>query len=221
MCGLAQPHVPILTCVMKRAAVPAHRSASTMVLAVVALGLLCAGCTTRAGGTAIASAGSPSASPSAPSLPPESPIAASSATPPSLDTSTEPPPESTVLEPAMPEPPAASLAVEGGDPVVGELGSFTWQNSGSDGPWVPGAPIRVGSGERLTLTIASDVRIADWTVRRTPGATVGSGIVGMGEGSAGPVTFATPPRGSWSVNVVVWFADNLGSAAYYWLITVD
>ena len=30
------------------------------------------------------------------------------------------------------EPPAASLPVEGGDPVVGDLGSFTWMNGGSD-----------------------------------------------------------------------------------------
>ncbi len=43
----------------------------------------------------------------------------------------------------------------------------------------------------------------------------------MGEGSSEPVSFAAPPPGSWSVNVEVWFADNLGSAAYYWLITVD
>jgi hypothetical protein len=43
----------------------------------------------------------------------------------------------------------------------------------------------------------------------------------MGEGSGGPVTFLAPPSGSWSVNVDVWFVDNLGSASYYWLIEVD
>lgn len=123
----------------------------------------------------------------------------------------------------MPEPPAASVAVEGGDPVVGELGSFSWENSGSDAPWLPGNPIHVGSGEQLTLTLAEPVEIADWTVsRQAPGASLdGVGAVGMAEGSAGPVTFAAPPPGSWSVSVDVWFADNLGSASYYWLMKVD
>ena len=49
---------------------------------------------------------------------------------------------------------AASLAVEGGDPVAGSLGSYTWAGGGSDSPWLPGAPMRVGSGERLRLTLA-------------------------------------------------------------------
>ncbi|MGZ8515316.1 MAG: hypothetical protein ACXWXA_09770 [Candidatus Limnocylindrales bacterium] len=120
----------------------------------------------------------------------------------------------------MAEPPAASLAVDGGDPVVGELGSFTWNNAGSDAPWIPGNPMRVGRGEQLTLSLASSIAIDQWTVARSPGATFGSGIVGMGEGTGAPVTFAVPPRGVWSVSVNVWFADTLGSASYYWLITV-
>ncbi|MDO8484641.1 MAG: hypothetical protein Q7S35_06815 [Candidatus Limnocylindrales bacterium] len=122
----------------------------------------------------------------------------------------------------MPEPPAASIAVEGGDPVIGELGSFSWENSGSDGPWLDGSPIHLGSGERLTLTLAQPVAIANWTVSRiAPGGLDGSAPVGLGEGMGGPVTFAAPPQGTWSVNVSVWFADNRGSAAYYWLMEVD
>ena len=39
-----------------------------------------------------------------------------------------------VQRPSTSEPPAASLSVEGGDPVVGQLGSFTWNGGGSDGP---------------------------------------------------------------------------------------
>ena len=35
------------------------------------------------------------------------------------------------------EPPAASIAVEGGDPVTGQLGTFTWGDGGSDSPWLP------------------------------------------------------------------------------------
>ena len=36
------------------------------------------------------------------------------------------------------EPPVASLAAEGGDPVVGQLGSYIWADGGSDAPWLPG-----------------------------------------------------------------------------------
>jgi hypothetical protein len=125
-------------------------------------------------------------------------------------------------EPPIPEPPAASIAVEGGDPFVGELGSFSWQNSGSDSPWLEGTAIHVGSGEELHLTLAEPVAIENWTASRVPpGNPQELAPVGLGEGSRGRVTFDGPPSGTWSVKVSIWFADNLGSAAYYWLIEVD
>ncbi|MEA2610414.1 MAG: hypothetical protein QOG32_140 [Chloroflexota bacterium] len=49
------------------------------------------------------------------------------------------------------QPPDAALAAEGGDPVIGQLGSFTWGAGGSDSPWLPGAPLVVGVGERLRV----------------------------------------------------------------------
>ena len=36
-------------------------------------------------------------------------------------------------------PPTAALAVEGGDPTDGQLGTYTWGEGGSDAPWLPGA----------------------------------------------------------------------------------
>jgi hypothetical protein len=129
--------------------------------------------------------------------------------------------ESPVAEPSLPEPPAGSIAVDGGDPVVGQLGSFTWMNSGSDAPWLPGSPIHVGAGESLLLTLTEPVDIASWTVNRAPAGTDGSEVIGMAEGSSAPVTFAAPPPGAWTVHVSVWFADDLGSAAYFWLVDVD
>jgi hypothetical protein len=202
--------------------VTAHRSAATVAQALVVIGLLCVGCTRPSTG-ANASAVAPSAARTEPPTPTESLTAPTALASLSIGPSIEPPKESPVADPAIPEPPAAWIAVEGGDPVVGELGSFSWQNSGSDSPWLPGNPIHVGAGEQLRLTLAEPVRIVDWHVSRQPPRSTldGFGAFGMGEGSAEPVTFAAPPRGSWSVNVDVWFADNLGSAAYYWLITVD
>ncbi len=118
------------------------------------------------------------------------------------------------------QPPAASLAVEGGDAVTGQLGSYTWNGAGSDSPWLPGAPIMVGQGERLGVALDGGVVVPAWTARRVvAGTTDGSGAVGLGEGE-GPVTFPAPPAGAWSVQVTVRFAGDLGSATYYWQVTV-
>jgi hypothetical protein len=71
--------------------------------------------------------------------------------------------------PASAEPPAASLAAEGGEPVTGQLGSFTWHGAGSDSPWLPGAPVHVGDGEPLTVVLADDIPVTEWTARRVQG----------------------------------------------------
>jgi len=117
-------------------------------------------------------------------------------------------------------PPPATLAAEGGDGVTGQLGSFTWNGGGSDAPWLPGAPVDVGAGEPMTVTIADGVGVGEWSARRVPAGTAnGSGAVGLGGGPA-PITFSAPSPGSWSVHVLVRFADGLGSASYYWRLTV-
>lgn len=124
------------------------------------------------------------------------------------------------VAPSSAEPPPASLAAEGGDPIVGQLGSFTWNGGGSDSPWLPGTALTVGAGERLTVTLSDGVVPADWSAGRVPAGTPnGVGAVGIGSGP-GPVSFAAPGPGSWSVQVQVRFADGVGSAAYYWQLTV-
>jgi hypothetical protein len=127
-----------------------------------------------------------------------------------------------VASPSIPsaEPPPATLAAEGGDGVAGQLGSFTWNGGGSDSPWLPGTPVDVGAGEPLTVTVADGVAVSDWSARRVPaGSANGIGAVALGGGPA-PVTFRAPGPGSWSVQVLVRFADELGSASYYWQLTV-
>jgi hypothetical protein len=191
--------------------VTVHRSMPTVGLALLITGLL-------------AACSAPGNSPSPPTTE-ASPVASVAPTItviPSIAPSEGPPTPEPTPEPPIPEPPAASVAVEGGDPVVGELGSFGWKNAGSDSPWLDGSPIHVGAGEQLMFTLAEPVAIDTWQVNRVlPGSRDGIGSVGMGEGSGEPITFDAPPSGSWSVGVNVLFADNLGSAAYYWRIDVD
>lgn len=118
-------------------------------------------------------------------------------------------------------PPTASLGAEGGDRVVGQLGSFTWKGAGSDSPWLPGSPIRVGSGEPLTVTITGSPSIGSWTARRIPaGATDGNGAIAMGSGEGDPIGFLAPDSGRWSIVVDVRFAAGSDAAAYSWLLDV-
>ncbi len=181
------------------------------IVAILAIAMTGSGC----GNGAIAGSAGPTATstPMDPASPP--PAAAPTASPPA----SAPPPS------AMPsisaQPPPAVLAADGGDPVVGQLGTYTWADGGSDSPWLPGAPITVGAGEPLTVSIPDGVAIAEWTARRVrAGTSNGTGAVTIGSGR-GPVTFAAPGRGTWSVHVDLRFADGLGSAAWYWLVTVS
>lgn len=117
--------------------------------------------------------------------------------------------------------PVATLAVEGGDPVVGQLGTFAFGGTGSESPWLRGAPIRVGLGERLLVSLEPAVRVAAWTARYvTSSATGPDGAVALGQG-AGMPSFDPPPGGSWTVEVRVIFAAGQGDALYFWAIEVD
>ena len=118
-------------------------------------------------------------------------------------------------------PPAATLAADGGEPAIGQLGSYTWLDGGSDSPWLAGTPLTVGAGEPLTVTVGGGVAITDWSARRvTAGTRDGRGAIALGQAAGPPVAFAAPATGSWSVQVTVGFANDLGSATYYWRLTV-
>lgn len=126
-------------------------------------------------------------------------------------------------DPTLTPPPEGLLAVDGGDPVVGELGTWSWNNAGSDAPWLPGYPIHVGVGERLTFALARPAPIDSWTVSRVPPSSVpaNDGVVDMGDGTTNAIVVPAPPIGEWSLAVHVRFGRNLGDATYYWDVTVD
>jgi hypothetical protein len=172
-----------------------HRSIRLPVL-VTLLGAVVVACGTSA------SPGTPTTSPSEPSVAPSS-AASNPATS------------------AVDAPPRAALAADGGDAVAGQLGSYTWGDSGSDSPWLPGSPVHVASGEPLTVTLDPDVPIAWWHARYAPaGAGDPAGAIRLGEGGGTPV-FGAPAGGPWTVEVVIEFADDLGTASYFWRLDVE
>lgn len=142
--------------------------------------------------------------PPAASAPPESPVIVSVG-----------PPTST---PGVADPPAATLVVEGGDPVVGQLGTYTWAGGGSASPWLPGAPMAVGAQETLTLAVQPRVAISDWKARIAPAVGDGAGAIVIATGTGSPVLGA-PKAGSWTLAVTVGFGE-LGSATYAWRLDV-
>jgi hypothetical protein len=172
-----------------------------------------AGCsTTPASASTAAIPASVAPSPSTvPSMLPPTPIA-SVAVPPAIATA------SAVRSDA---PPSASMEVEGGDPVAGQLGSYTWGQRGSDSPWLAGSPITVGAGEPITVVLADDAVVADWSAARVAsGRTDGASTVPIASADGDPIRFLAPGAGRWSVQVQVRFQGGSDSAAYYWLLDV-
>ena len=122
--------------------------------------------------------------------------------------------------PGVGDPPVGSIRVEGGDPVVGQLGTYSWAGGGSSSPWLPGAPIGVGAQETLQLTVDPAVVVTGWTARLAPAADqdgTQAAVIASGVGS--PVMGA-PKRGSWTLAVTVAFGDR-GSATYVWRLDVS
>lgn len=123
--------------------------------------------------------------------------------------------------PGRDAPPDALLAAEGGDPVAGQLGTYVWLETGSDSPWLPGAPLAVGAGEPLTVSLVPDGDIRVWSARYVPAAAGGpDGATSLGEGAGSP-HFDAPGPGVWTVEVLVEFAPGVGDARYFWHLEVE
>lgn len=204
------------------------RTGAPTLLAIVVVGMIVATCDGAGrSGSAGRSTGAPvSPGPTAGQTTTPAPATGTPATTPSSSaglgaTDSAGAPATTGMSATAGLPPSATLAADGGDPAVGQLGSYTWLDGGSDSPWLPGTPVTVGAGEPLTVAIGGGVAVADWSARRvTAGRTDGSGAIALGSAAGPPVAFAAPAAGTWSLQVTIRFANDLGSAAYYWRLTV-
>lgn len=117
---------------------------------------------------------------------------------------------------AEPQPPSALLSIAARPAVAGALGGYTFRGTGSDSPWLPGTPIAVpATGGAAQILLDPPVEIATWRARRAPpGDKTGVTATTTASGS-GPVAFSLDGRAGTLV-VLVEFADNQGSAAWYW-----
>ncbi len=121
--------------------------------------------------------------------------------------------------PIVGEPPIATLIVEGGDPVAGQLGTYTWDGGGSDSPWLPGAPIAAATGEVLRMTLSPDISVADWSAVIAPAANGDErGALNVGAGP-GPIQIVAPAPGAWTLAVTV-RAEDRDSATWFWRLDV-
>ncbi len=181
--------------------------ASGRIAMVVVAAVLVAGC---AGGGTVSTA---------PSTPGSEPVSSSAPTAVAVPTTPATEGPATAV-PGMDAPPDASLAAEGGDPVLGQLGSYVWLETGSDAPWLPGSPITVGAGEPLSVRFEPDGEVVGWRARYVPaGRTDPQGALPLGEGTGAPA-FPAPAAGSWTAEVTVDFGPNVGSASYFWRLDV-
>jgi len=126
------------------------------------------------------------------------------------------PPTPPAATPGPADPPVATFSVEGGDPVIGQLGTYAWAGGGSSSPWLPGSPIAVGARETLTMQLRPHVVVTAWTAHIAPAGGDGSRAIVYASGAGRPVLDA-PRGGAWTVAVTVSFGP-LGSATYAWRV---
>lgn len=136
---------------------------------------------------------------------------------PSPAASTEPP-----AEPGA-APPAALLLVGDRFPVAGQLGTYIWRDGGSSSPWLPGTRAALPANVPLAFQFDVAVPIVRWNVRYVEAGVEGpNGAVVLGEGLIRGRVLESDvlPRGAWTVELRVSFANGLGNAIYFWEIIV-
>lgn len=130
--------------------------------------------------------------------------------------------------PVVALPPAGILLTAAGDEIRGILGSWTFENSGSDSPWLSAAGlpgVRAVAGSRLRVRLAGGQPIGAWSARAAAATdTRGERPIDMGarEVSEPPLdelTLDVLPPGRWVLAVRLELADGRGDVTCYWLVS--
>ena len=125
-------------------------------------------------------------------------------------------------------PPAGVLLTAAGDEIPGILGSWTFENSGSDSPWLSarGLPgVRAVAGSRLRVRLAGGQPIGAWSARAAAATdTRGQRPIDMGAREVGEppldeLTLEVLPPGRWVLAVRLELADGRGDVTCYWLVS--
>ncbi len=192
--------------------------------AALTMALLAAACTAGAPTTSV-NRTVPSGGASAGNHVTRSAAATSSSSMPTASPTAERPSPSATSGPtssSMPAPPAALLAGAAGEPVAGDLGTFSWDGLVSDAPWIVGsARDSATAGAALAVRFDPTLAVFSWRARW---ATVAKGQPGTpvagGSGGDPAINLAAPgDAGTWSLQLSVTFSPER-SATWYWQIRV-
>ena len=131
--------------------------------------------------------------------------------------------------PGISLPPLALLSVDGGEPMTGALGTYVYEGSGSDAPWLPAAslePVQVPAGATLELTLESASAFVSWSAQVAAAEDVrGESRTGLGQSEGSErmksAAFASPEAGQWVLAVRVFYPDDRGDAFLFWLLDVS
>lgn len=138
-------------------------------------------------------------------------------------------PEVTEPVPGISLPPLALLSVDGGEPMTGELGTYVYEGSGSDAPWLPAASlesVQVPSGATLELTLEDASAFVSWSAQVAAAEDVrGESKTGLGQSEGSTrmesAAFASPETGQWVLAARVFYPDDRGDAVFFWLLDVS
>jgi hypothetical protein len=184
------------------------RLAAARALALAGMVLVLAACT--AGGLP---------TPSVPSAAPASIAAVASVTPAPVATPGPTAAAGTARPAGAPAPPAATLLGPAG-PVAGDLGTFAWDGTGSDGPWIVSLEASsIAPGATIGVQLAPPIAPDSWTARWAP---VRDGVAGdpvaSSAGEGGVIRLVAPGSpGSWSLQLEARFAPGR-NATWYWRV---
>ncbi len=198
--------------------------AAGAVTIVIAAG--CVGAGPSGGSPAVTAArpSTPIATPSAPVTPPAS-IEATAAPAPSLTRPPSAPPDPSGVVPTAATPagfPRAVLVGGTDAEVPATLGSYTWDGTASDTPWLPAGALPTSEVEAgAALGVRVDGAVVDaWAVDAAPAADPGGvDLAAVGEGTGPAISFPAPTAGDVVILVHATFVDG-GDAAWYWHIVV-